>query len=160
MTFAPLGDDDLATVEAALGHNFADRELLRLAMTHSSTGLQRGDALATLGDLIHGVWAARRVFSAIPSPTKGRLTSVVNGVREGRRGQAAIFRTLGIDAFVVLGGATRGHGGIVTEDMAATTFEAIVAAIELDGGQAAAVAFLDRVGAAQIDAAVARLRPA
>lgn len=84
---------------------------------------------------------------------------MVNGVREGRRGQAAVFRTLGIDAFVMLGGATRGHGGLVTDDMAATTFEALVAAIELDAGEAAAVAFLDRVGAAQFDAAVARLGP-
>lgn len=140
-----LSEHDLAEAESILGYSFNDRSLLRRALTHSSADTVHNEALATLGDFVHAVWVARRCYAASRRPRKNALTFVINGLRDGRAGQAPIFFGLGLEALVVLGGATLGHGGTVTADMAATAFEALVAAVELDGGRAAAEEFLDRV---------------
>lgn len=151
-----LTDADLRAVEGIVGHAFRDVALPRRALTHSSASADSNEALATLGDAIHTAWVARRAFSALPNATKGRLTGVIDGVRDGRKAQALLFRRLGLDGYVVLGGAAIGQGGIVTRDMAATAFEAIIAAIEIDGGRAAAEEFLDRVGSEQLGETLGR----
>ena len=149
-----LTEDDLAAAEELVGHQFADRAVLRRALTHSSASSQHNEPLATLGDAIHKVWVARNAHRVIKAPTKAALTGVINTLCEGRRSQAPLLRVLGLDEYVVLGGALYGNGGVVTDDMAATAFEAIVAALELDGGRDAAEAYLNRVGAGQLDEAL------
>lgn len=149
-----LTDDDLAAVEALLGHRFQDRSRLRRALTHSSASSENNEPLATLGDAVHKVWVARNAHRAIRLPTKAALTGVINNLCDGRKSQAPLLRSLGLEGYLVLGGALRGNGGVVTDDMAATTFEAIVAGIELDAGREMAEAFLDRVGAGQLQAAL------
>jgi ribonuclease-3 len=151
-----LTEDDLAAVEAVVGRRFADRSTLRRALTHSSASSENNEPLATLGDAIHKVWVVRNAQRAITAPTKAALTGVINNLCDGRRSQAPLLRALGLDGYLVLGGALLGNGGIVTDDMAATLFEAIVAAIELDAGREVAEAYLDRVGAAQFKAALQR----
>lgn len=149
-----LTEDDLAAVETLVGHRFEDRYRLRRALAHSSASSENNEPLATLGDAIHKVWVARNAHRAIKAPTKAALTGVINTLCDGRKAQAPLLRDLGLDGYLVLGGALLGNGGVVTDDMAATAFEAIVAALELDAGRDVAEAFLDRVGAGQLDEAL------
>lgn len=155
-----LTDSELSDAEAIMGHAFRDRELLRRALTHSSAGSPNNDMLATLGDFIHAVWLARRCFDIAKS--KGELTEAINLFRSGTT-QARILRRLGLDGYLVMGPAMGTNGGTVTENMAATMFEAILASIEIDGGRDAAEAFLDRVLTARVEtpsaARKARCRP-
>lgn len=154
-----LTDDDLTAAEAVIGHAFGDRSILARALTHSSAdGLRHGGPLATVGDSIHRVWIARRAFSGLERPREDVLTYVIKHVEEGRTAQAPLLFGLGLDEYVVLGGSKKGDGYRVTEDMAATTYEALIAAIEIDAGYQAAEDFMDRVGGAQLESVLSRFR--
>ena len=139
-----MDDETLTTIQHVLGYEFDDLDLLRHALTHSSVGPSNNEAIACLGDRIHNVWVARRVFERLPGVDKGKLTREINSLCEGAT-QATVFFGLGLDEHLAVGGAILGAGGFVEESMGSTAFEALVAAIEIDGGQAAAEAFLERV---------------
>jgi ribonuclease III len=139
-----MTDEALEAVEQILGYSFEDPDLLRRALRHASVGEPHNEPLACLGDRIHGVWAARRIFHAMPKADKATLTWFIHSLTDGDA-QACALRDLGLGEYVALGGSIRGAGGTVTPGMASTAFEALVAVIELDGGIVAAEAFLDRV---------------
>jgi ribonuclease-3 len=151
-----LTDSELNDAEAIIGHSFTDRDLLRRALTHSSAGSLNNDTLATLGDFIHVGWLARRVFDIHRS--KGWLTVIINACRSGAT-QDTHLRDLGLDRYLIMGPAMLTNGATVTESMAATMFEAIVAAIEIDDSRAAAEAFLERVAGPAVDRAVSPTQP-
>lgn len=137
-------DEELAQVEAALGYTFNDRSLLRLALIHSSVGPENNEALACLGDRIWNVWVARRVWEEGPDASKGSMTYKINGLVSGSK-QAEIFFGLNIHEHLLVGGAIHGAGGEVQPSMASTAMEAIVAAVELDGGPQEAELLLERL---------------
>jgi len=140
-----MTDSTIDAVQRTLGYRFKDPLLLENALTHSSTGAARdNESLACLGDRIHNLWVARRVFASMPQAKKGVLTEAINRLCAGGI-QADVMYSYGLDDFVVVGDSIAGSHGSVTPPMASTAFEALVAAIEIDGGSAAAEAFLDRV---------------
>ena len=62
--------DPLAALEARLGHVFADRELLREALTHRSwvnehPGARDNEALAFVGDAVLGLVVAEHLAAAL-----------------------------------------------------------------------------------------------
>lgn len=142
-------DDHLAAAEDIVGHSFLDQALLRLALTHSSVGPSNNEALATLGDRIYNVWVARRVYAILPGASKGSLTFRINELCSGDT-QARVFFEHELHAHLLVGGAIMGSHASVTMKMASTALEALVAAVEVDGGREAAEAFLDRLLAASI----------
>ncbi len=138
-----MTDERTASVGDLLDYKFRDAELLRRALTHSSAAVVHNEGLACLGDRIHGVWVARKVFAAQPGADKGMLTWHINRLCEGST-QASVFADMGLVERLAIGGAMAGSDNVVTDKMAATAFEAIVAAIELDGGPTEAERFLER----------------
>ena len=145
-------DEGLAQVEEALGYSFKDRELLRRALIHASAGPVNNGALACLGDRIWNVWVARWVWEQNPDATKGSMTYKINGLVSGSK-QAEIFFGLNLHEHLLVGGAIHGSGGEVQVSMASTAMEALVAAVELDGGREEAEAMLERLlGGAFIEA--------
>jgi ribonuclease III len=139
-----MNSDGITRIQEVLGYKFDDLDLLRLALRHASAAPRNNEALACLGDRIHNVWVARRVFERLPGAGKGKLTHEINPLCE-RATQADLFSDLGLHEHLAVGGAILGAGDPVSTPMAATAFEALVAAIEIDGGQAAAEALLVRV---------------
>lgn len=138
----PWTDDDLERIEARVGYRFVDRDLLRRALTHSSTGLAANDDLAGLGDRIHAVWVARHAYRR--GATAHELTELLKLVAR-REWQDRRLVALELIGEVYVGRSVLfGRDGVST-DMASTAFEAVVAAIELDGGEVEAVRFLERV---------------
>ncbi len=132
---------DLATwARERLGHDFADLGLLRRALTHSSVAGESYQRLEFLGDRVLGCVVAAWLYRDHDEP-EGRLTARYHGLVEGPA-CAEVARALGVPDRLFMEKTVRakglGHGDNVLGDIA----EAIVAAIFVDGGFAAAEAFV------------------
>jgi ribonuclease-3 len=131
--------------EQRLGHRFGDRDLLLAALTHASTKLAAGrsnERLEFLGDAILGAIASRILFEEHPDFEEGRLTKARAHI-VSRRSLAEIGQRLGLHEFLVVGKmfATRAH---IASSLLSNAVEALVAAIFLDAGLAAATGFVER----------------
>jgi ribonuclease-3 len=136
-------------LEAALGHRFADPELLERALTHASYVHEHPpavaqDGLAFVGDAALGLVVAERLLAREPTAPVGVLTparaALVSGANLARWGAA-----LQLGARVRLGRGEEQTGGRTRESILATTLEAILGAIYLDSGLAAVRQALDRL---------------
>ena len=127
-------------LEAALGHTFADPELLALALTHPSRsqeedGSRGNERLEFLGDAILDLAVAHALFDAHPDWPEGELTraraSLVN-----TSALAACARSLELGGHARLGRTEQRTGGAEKDSVLANVLEAVVGAVYLDGGVA------------------------
>ncbi|MCC6468762.1 MAG: ribonuclease III [Alphaproteobacteria bacterium] len=147
--------DDLSALESALGHRFADRSLLQLALTHASAGASRlGDnqRLEFLGDRVLSLIVAELLYQRFPGEEEGALA----------RRHAALVRQEALTEVaraIALGSHLRFAGGEAAgkrreggAGALADACEALIAALYLDGGLAAARAFVARAWEGMITA--------
>src|SRR6476620_5706044 len=71
-------EHNLASLEAILRHRFADRSLLRRALSHASIGSESNERLEFLGDRVLGLIVADRLYSDHPEETEGGLAVRLN----------------------------------------------------------------------------------
>jgi ribonuclease-3 len=138
-----LSEEDVADLEAALGHSFSNRELLEHALTHASvarTRLDSNERLEFLGDAIMGVVVCEYLFHSFPEYSEGELTRIKSAV-VSRHTCTKMSNRLGLGQFLLLGKGLAMHERIPGSVLAAV-FESIVAAIFLDGGWPAAEKFI------------------
>ncbi len=152
-------EPDTAALEAALGHTFADRALLRRCLTHSSiarTPLESNERLEFLGDAILGAAVCERLFAARTDLAEGELTKLKSGL-VSRRHCATLADRLNLEPLIRTGkglaGAQRATGrpGRVPRSVLSNAVEAVIAGVYLDGGWEAARACVNRL----LDAAAA-----
>jgi ribonuclease-3 len=140
---------DPAELERALGLPFTNRALLVRALTHHSACPQTRrrdsyDTLEFLGDALIGVVVVERVFHDYPNADEGEMTALKSEV-VSRRVLAGIGLRLELDRYVRVDVASlRTFNERTRESLAADMLEALVAAIHLDQGREAAVAFIER----------------
>ncbi len=136
--------DPLATV---LGHRFAEPVLLETAVTHpSATSPVRPDnqRLEFLGDRVLGLIVAEALLAAYPGEAEGTLAPRFNALVR-RETLAEIAAEIGLGGFLRLGRSEATGGGRGKKAILADAMEAVIAALFLDGGMAAAQHFiLDR----------------
>lgn len=146
---------DLDTLEARIGHRFADRALLAEALTHTSAPRGEGsyERLEYLGDRVLALAVADGLFRADPEADEGdlsrRLAMLVR--RENCTAVAQSWEVaphLRLDKGAALSGARRNAG------ILADVCEAILGAIFLDAGYDAARAVVARDFAAPLALAV------
>ncbi len=155
---------DLSALEAALGYTFRERTWLERAVSHRSWAHEQvkpgeeeharhlhNEALEFVGDSVLGLVIAHDLFSAHPHLTEGdlsrmkhRLVSTATLARVGKR--------LGIGAHLRVGRGEEKTGGRRKRALLADVFEAVLAAVYLDGGFDAAVAFVRRALAPEFEA--------
>ena len=128
-------DDEL---EAKLGHGFDDPTLLTTALTHASAAFERdgtrgNERLEFLGDAVLDLVVARLLYLAHPDWREGELTRARSAL-VNTRFLARQARALGLADYLVLGRTERRSGGAEKERVLANLFEAVVAALYLDGG--------------------------
>ena len=127
-------------VESVLGYRFQNSEHLVLALTHSSfaheksgTYLACNERLEFLGDAVLGLIITRHLYDTYPDLPEGKLSvmksRLVSGIMLGKMAKA-----LNLGKYLLLGRGEEKLGGRIRKSMLARTFEAIVAAIFLDGG--------------------------
>lgn len=138
-----MSDEALAELQTRLGYAFADPSLLVRALTHASTTDSRKDSnerLEFLGDAVLGLVCCEMIFELYPLELEGEMTKIKSTV-VSRHTCAAIARELGLEQHLILGKGMLGQRSL-PQSLAAATLEACVCAIYLDGGIAAARAFL------------------
>jgi len=140
-----ISEDQLTACETALGYQFEDRRLLQVSLTHASiaqTRLLSNERMEFLGDAILGAVVCDRLFALNPSDEEGPLTQMKSEV-VSRTACAEVAITLGLDRFVMLSKGLH-QSPEIPSSVLAGLFEAIIAAIYLDGGFAAAHEFISR----------------
>jgi ribonuclease-3 len=145
--------EDLDALEAAIGYRFADRDLLRRALTHSSRVYERtlaggestlrdNEQLEFLGDAVLGFLISDELLLRHPDASEGRLSKLkANLVREPWLAAAALRLKLG--DYLQLGRGEEMSGGRAKKTLLADAFEALIAAVYLDGGIDAARSFVE-----------------
>lgn len=124
--------------ERRIGYEFKDKSLLKRALTHSSyanekgTGLQN-ERLEFLGDSVLGFITAEYLFDHYKDKAEGDLTK--------KRAYAVCEKTLfgyaekiGLGDMIMLGKGEERTGGRHRPSVVSDAFEAVIAAIYLDGG--------------------------
>ena len=123
----------------AIGYRFQKPELLRFALTHTSSANTRAasnERLEFLGDSVLGLVTCEQLYLRFPEYQEGDLTKVKSAV-VSRKTCAQFSRELGLGDFLFLGRGVHTHGEMPL-NILANTFESVVAAVFLDGGWGAA----------------------
>ncbi|MBI5231636.1 MAG: ribonuclease III [Coriobacteriales bacterium] len=128
----------LEIAERATGHVFADRELLRQALTHPSAVDERDpsayyERLEFLGDAILGFLIADDVYTRFPQMAEGGMTRIKISLVSGGT-LAAVAGELGLADALILGDSERGTGGRGMASALENVYEALTAALYLDAG--------------------------
>jgi ribonuclease-3 len=117
----------------ALEYRFRDPSLVELALTHRSVGRPNNERLEFLGDAFLGAVVAEMLYEAHPHASEGELSrlraQLVNG-----QALAMIARELELGDRLRLGPGELKSGGFRRESILADAFEAMIAAVYLDGG--------------------------
>jgi ribonuclease-3 len=140
--------ETISDFQGRLGYVFRNAELLERALTHKSFANERRDApsannerLEFLGDTVLGFLVGELLYRRFPNLQEGALSKIkahlVSSAILGEKGRA-----LDIGRFLRMGTGEARSGGSEKLSLVADAFEAIVAAIYLDGGLNAAEAFV------------------
>ena len=128
--------------ETQLGYAFNDLPFLELALTHRSASKANNERLEYLGDSFLNFVIAKRLFDLRPEDTEGDL-SRARAALVKEETLAAIGQRLGVDAQLTLGPGELRSGGAQRAAILADAVEALLGAVLLDGGAAAAEAVID-----------------
>lgn len=124
--------------EKKIGYEFKDKSLLKRALTHSSYANERGtgldnERLEFLGDSVLGFITAEYLFEHYKNKQEGELTK--------KRAYAVCEKTLfeyaekiQLGDMILLGKGEEHTGGRHRPSVVSDAFEALIAAIYLDGG--------------------------
>ncbi|MBD3869167.1 MAG: ribonuclease III [Acidobacteria bacterium] len=143
----------LARVEQAIGYRFRSPELLHTALTHSSyanemkspgdTQTEHYERLEFLGDALLGFFAAEELYRADRLADEGLLTRRKQIVVRTRT-LSDVAGSLGLGDAMRLSRGELATGGRDKGSLLADVFEAVLAAVYLDGGIRPARAFVRR----------------
>jgi ribonuclease III len=156
-----------ARLETAIGYSFQNRPMLERALTHRSHAKDRAteehnERLEFLGDAVLQLAVSEILMESYPGYTEGRLTkiraqlvSAENLYKEARALHLGESLNLGL---------AEEKSGREKKALLADALEAIIAAVYLDGGFAAARALIQRLIASplrvsQADQTLAHLNP-
>ncbi len=135
-------------LENAIGYHFSNITLLQNALAHSSyanerwhNSLMSNERLEFLGDSILGMAVADYLYRNFPDRPEGELTRMrADMVCE--TSLAAIADQIGLGKHLLLGHGEEQGGGRQRASILADAVESVIAACFLDGGIAAAGAFI------------------
>jgi ribonuclease III len=129
-----------------LGHRFANPALLHEALTHTSVGALNYQRLEFLGDRVLGLAIGELLFAAFPDETEGKLARRLAELVK-LESCAQVARDLGVGAHIRLERSASAAGLANHASVLGDCCEAIIGALYLDGGLAAAQAFIARAWA-------------
>ena len=133
-----------AAIEGRIGYKFSDPALLTTAFTHVSAlkpdSYQR---LEFLGDHVLGLIISDMLYRAYPRADEGELSKrLADLVR--KESCADVAKSLGLLDDIKLGAVGAGAGARLRKSVLGDICEAVIGAIYLDGGYAAASQFVER----------------
>ena len=146
---APFGTE-LEPLEQRIGYRFRDRGLLEHALTHrsrvhedASGGVFDNESLEFLGDSVLGFVVADMLFRQFPQHNEGQKSKLKASIVSAAA-LARLAERLGLGEFLILGRGEEKTGGRRKHAIIADCYEALIAAIYLDGGIVPAQGFIQR----------------
>lgn len=139
--------NNIKELQEKIGYNFNDEAILVRALSHSSyvnENHSAGDSnerLEFLGDSVLGLITAENFFKNYKKLPEGELTKL-RAATVCEKSLAGFARQLELGKYLLLGKGEILTGGRERPSIQADAFEAIIAAIYLDGGMEAARAFV------------------
>ena len=155
-----------AELEQALGYSFRDQSLLARALTHSSSAnevpgaldlaVARDDneRLEFLGDSVLGWLVSDWIFRHFSAFNEGQLSLLKNHLVSATH-LLDIAHQLDLGRYLQLGRGEETAGGRSKQRLLVNAFEAVLAAVYLDGGPEAARALVERCAIPDEDALAA-----
>lgn len=141
-----LTKEHLTELQNRIGYAFQNTEYLRRALMHSSYVPGEGgdnERLEFLGDAVLELCVSEELFFRFPKMQEGLLTKN----RASIVCEAALYRAakeIGLGEFLLLGRGEDASGGRDKPSILSDAFEAVIAAIFLDGGLSPAKTFIHR----------------
>src|SRR5688572_11796830 len=144
----PFGSE-LQPLEQRIGYRFRDRGLLEHALTHrsrvhedASGGVFDNESLEFLGDSVLGFVVADMLFRQFPQHNEGQKSKLKASIVSAAA-LARLAERLGLGEFLILGRGEEKTGGRRKHAIIADCYEALIAAIYLDGGIEPAQRFIE-----------------
>jgi ribonuclease III len=141
---------EFSTLERRVGYTFRDPGLLEHALTHTSRanedvsgGVFDNESLEFLGDAVLGFAIADLLFRRFPSRDEG-WKSKMKAVLVSTATLARLAEGLDLGEHLLLGRGEEKTGGRRKQALLADGYEALIAAIYLDGGVEQATGFIAR----------------
>ena len=136
--------DALAALQERLRHHFQDPRLLARALTHRSFSAEHNERLEFLGDSVLSLAISTLLFHKLGTLQEGDLSKVrASLVRQESLHQLALG--LGLPGVLRLGEGEAKTGGQKRPSILADALEALIGAVYLDAGFAAAEALVLRL---------------
>lgn len=150
-----LKAEERALLEAAIGHEFRDKQRLDRALTHSSARQGGGtdyERLEFLGDRVLGLCVAEFLFTTYRAATEGELSVRLNQLVSAET-CAAVADEMELHRFIRTGADVKKITGKAMMNVRADVVESLIAAIYLDAGLEAARSFVLRKWASRAERA-------
>ena len=126
-------------LEDYLGYTFKNGKLLENALAHSSYanevrgGVTSNERLEFLGDSVLSIIVSSYIYENFKKMPEGELTRLRSSL-VCEKTLCGFSRKLNLGEFLLLGKGERKNGGANRDSILADAFEAVLAAIYLDGG--------------------------
>jgi ribonuclease-3 len=142
--------DEFEALQDIIAYRFRDRGLLEHALTHRSRahedvtgGVIDNESLEFLGDAVLGFVVADQLFHRFPECDEGQKSKLKASL-VSTAALARLAARLGLGEHLLLGRGEEKTGGRRKQALLADSYEALIAAVYLDGGVEAAQAFIQR----------------
>src|SRR3990167_7552884 len=140
---------ELPEFEKRIGHSFKDKRFLEQAFTHRSylnenreAGREHNERLEFLGDAVLELVVTEFLYSKYPEKPEGDLTAY-RAALVNTQSIADAAGKLGMNEFLYLSRGEARDTGRARQIILANAFEALIGAIYLDSGYAAAQKFIE-----------------
>lgn len=140
---------NLKVLQRSMGYAFSETgmSLLVQAVTHASVGSlvpgYNNERLEFLGDAVISLLVAENIYETYPDMQEGEMTKLRSAV-VSQKGLANVARELDLGRYLLLGPSETTSNGSNKDRVLCCSFEALVAAIYLDGGLESARTFCKR----------------
>lgn len=130
---------NLSALENIIGHEFKRKSLLRQAVTHRSYANENrntgpfNERLEFLGDAVLSLISADFLYNKFPSMAEGDLTKLRSSL-VCTASLSEYARRISLGDFLMLGKGELATGGNERDSNLENAFEAVIAAVYLDGG--------------------------
>lgn len=142
--------DSQRWLEQHFGCRLSDDALLEQALSHRSVGARNNERLEFLGDAVLSFVISEALYARFPAADEGQLSRLRVALVKGSA-LARLARELDLSPQLRLGSGERSGGGRQRASILADTLEAVLGAIALDRGIAAAREAVLKVFAGRLD---------
>lgn len=146
-------DPILPRLEQAIGYRFKDIDLLKHALTHTSYANEMrsknvvhpsNERMEFLGDSVLSLAVSRYLFLNYPDLPEGDMSRIRSST-VCEKALSTFAREINLGDYLLLGHGEETSSGRNKPSLLADAFEALLAAIDLDGGHLSATRLLPRI---------------